>query len=591
MSAKTKAPDAPKGSAASLGLVGAVVAAIGAIGGPLAGMVIALALLGTPLFAIMGGASELLWFTHKNPEYHHLRYIAANILTEQFAGSPILVTIPLFTFIGYVLAESKTAERLVRTSGALVGWLPGGLAIVCVLASAVFTLFTGGSGVTIIAIGGLLYPALRKEGYSERFSLGVVTTGGSIGLLLPFSVPLMVYSIVGHVDIEYANKAVIAPGILVVLLFSAYAIYVGVKEKIPRKRFVLADVGTSLWTLKWELGIPVVLIVGFKWGGLQLDELAGALALYTVIAEVFFYKDLSLKKDLPRIAKASLALGGAIILILSMANALINYVVQEKIPDAVLTFMLHMGIDSTPKFLIAMNIFLLVIGMLMEGFSAILVGVPLILPFAARFHLGPFHVAMIFLINLELAYCTPPLGLNLFISSFRFGRPATSLYRPILPFLGVLLASLLIISYVPGLSTIMVQKDIDAARAKAEAMGAPPTEAWKLECVQDDPNNPLPCTDADRKKYPNGQLPEPPSVVEQPKEDAGTGSSDQDLLNQMLGGDEDAGAGGGNSDDDLLNQMLNAGGPDAGAPAPAPKATSDDDLFNQMMQAGDDGGP
>jgi C4-dicarboxylate transporter DctM subunit len=592
-----------KSAVTGVGIVSAIVVAIGVVGGGLAAIVVALALLGTPLFAIMGGASELLWLTHRDASYHHLRYIAANILTEHFAGSPILVTIPLFTFVGYVLAESKTAERLVRASTALVGWLPGGLAIVAVLASAIFTLFTGGSGVTIIAIGGLLYPALRKEGYSEKFSLGVVTSGGSIGLLLPYSLPLMIYSLVAHVDFEIAFKAVIAPGLLVILLFSAYCVYVGVKEKVARKPFDVKEVIASGWDLKWELGIPLILVVGLKKAGLSIDECAAAVALYAVLIECFVYRDLSFKKDIPKIGKAAMALGGAVILILSMANALINYVVQEQIPYRVLEFMIKLGIDRTFEFLIAMNIFLLVLGMLMEGFSAILVAVPLILPFAARFHLGPFHTAMIFLVNLELAYCTPPLGLNLFIASFRFNRPAVSLYRPILPFLGVLLASLLLISYVPSISTLTIRSDIAKVRARAAKLGAPPADAWKLECVQDDPNNPMPCTDEERKKYPNGQAtpietaPVPTTEAPDAGEAAAGDGGDQDLLQQMLGaGAEDAGAGAagdaGAGTDDLFNELMNAGkdgGADAGAAAPATSSSakkgSDDDLFNQMMNA------
>jgi hypothetical protein len=290
-----------------------------------------------------------------------------------------------------------------------------------------------------------------------------------------------------------------------------------------------------------------------------------------------------------------MALGGAIILILSMANALINYVVQEKIPDQILNYMIHLGIDTPYEFLIAMNIFLLVIGMLMEGFSAILVAVPLILPFAARFHLGPFHTAMIFLVNLELAYCCPPLGLNLFISSFRFNRPAVSLYRPILPFLGVLLASLLIISYVPSISTLTIHKEIAAARAKAVKLNAPPSDAWKLECVQDDPNNPMPCTEEERKKYPQGQntvIEQPVVVVDAGATEPSTGDGgDDDLMKAMMGAGSDAGAapseGGA---DDLFAQMMGAG-VDASADAakeagPAAKKGSDEDLFNQMMNGG-----
>ena len=255
-------------------------------------------------------------------------------------------------------------------------------------------------------------------------------------------------------------------------------------------------------------------------------------------------------------------------------------------------FMLSAGIDSTPKFLIAMNIFLLVLGMIMEGFSAILVAVPLILPFAARFHLGPFHTAMIFLVNLELAYCMPPLGLNLFISGFRFNRPATSLYRPILPFLGVLLVSLLIISYVPSISTLTIRGDIKALRDKAEKDNVPPLEAWKLECVQEDPNNPQACTDEEKKKWaapppvPTGTATAPPVTG-----DAGTEGADDDLLRAMMGGGDGGAAAetGGGSDDDLLKQMMGAG-PDAGAPAPKDQPPSDDDLLKQMMGAGKDGG-
>jgi tripartite ATP-independent transporter DctM subunit len=599
----TAAPPSVRGSSrralTGLGIITGIVVVVGILGGGLAALTVALALLGTPLFAVMGGGSELLWLTHPQPANHHLRYIAANILTEHFAGSPILVTIPLFTFVGYVLAESRTAERLVRASSALVGWLPGGLAIVCVFASAIFTLFTGGSGVTIIAIGGLLYPALRKEGYSEKFSLGVVTSGGSIGLLLPYSLPLMIYSLVAHVDFEIAFKAVIAPGILVLLMFSAYCVWVGIKEKVPRKAFDLREVFASGWELKWELGIPLILVVGLKKAGLQIDECAGAVALYAVLIECFVYKDLDFRKDLPRVAKSAMALAGAVILILSMANALINYVVDQQIPDQVLNFMIKLGIDTPYEFLIAMNLFLLVLGMLMEGFSAILVAVPLILPFAARFHLGPFHTAMIFLVNLELAYCCPPLGLNLFIASFRFNRPATSLYRPILPFLGVLLASLLVISYVPSISTLMIRSDIAAARAKAAKLNAPPADAWKLECVQKDFDNPLPCTPEEQKLYPQGQNTLPDTlVIETPDAatpDAGDGG-EADLFAPMLGAGTDGGAAGDGGEGDLFAEMMAAGtdagsdaskdaSADAAKEASTAKKGSDDDLFNQMMNA------
>lgn len=568
-----------------LGGVGAVVVLIGAVGGALAGVIVLLALLGTPLFAILGGAAELSWLLDK--DYASIRHIAPKVLDNHFAGSPILVTIPLFTFVGYLLAEAKTAQRLVRASTAIFGWMPGGLAIVCIVASAVFTLFTGGSGVTIIAIGGLLLPALRKEGYSDKFSIGAVTSGGSLGLLLPYSLPLMIYSLVAHVDFTVAFKSVLGPGILVLVMFSAYAAYVAIQEKVPRRPFEISNVGAALWELKWELGIPAILVVGLKIDP-SIDQWAAGVALYTLLIEVFAYKDLSFRKDIPRIAKSSMALGGAVILILSMANALINYVIQVKIPDKILDFMVGLGLDKPWQFLIVLNLFLLVLGMLMEGFSAILVAVPLILPLAARFHLGPFHLAMIFLLNLELAYCCPPLGLNLFISSFRFNRPAVSLYRPILPFVGVLTAALILVSYVPWISNAPIASIIKEAREKALKDNLPPREAWLMECVQYDPTNPLPCSEEEKKKYPNGQLPVVETPIETP--DAGAanseaGDDDDDLMKKMLGGGggADAGAGGPDEEGDLLEKMLNAG-KDAGETKKEEKKNeSDEELLKKML--------
>jgi C4-dicarboxylate transporter, DctM subunit len=534
--------------------------------GVLTTLVLGLAVLGTPLFAVMGGASELAWLTHPDAALHHFRYIAPRVLADEFAGSPILVTIPLFTFVGYVLARAKTAERLVRFSTALIGWVPGGLAIVCVLTSAFFTLLTGGSGVTIIAIGGLLLPALKKEGYSDKFSIGLLTSGGSLGLVLPFAIPLFVYAILAGVDVNAAMLAVIPPGILVLSGFVAYAIYTAKRENLPRRDFDLNELQESFWELKWEAAIFPLMALGIVVFQLGIDELAGIIAFYTVLIEVFVYRDIPLKK-LPKIAKDGVIMAGAVILILTMANALVNYVINQKLPDQVFGFMLSLGLDKSC--------------MVMEGFSAIFVAVPLIIPFAARFHLGPFHVGMILLLNLELAFCMPPLGLNLFIASFRFNRATTSLYRPILPFLGILAASLLIVSYVPSLSNIMVRSKIADERTKALARGEAPRDAWLLECVQEDRLNPLPCTPEDAKAYPEGKLPqkvEPASTV-----DAGSAASSSDA------GPEDT--------DDLMEQMMGGGrasdastkdGSDAKDAASATKAAvpaedSEEELLKQMM--------
>lgn len=578
----------PKAARIALGTIGGVVVLLGILGGAIVALVALLALLGTPLFAVMGGASELAWLTHADPDQRLLRRLAPEVFGSRFAGSPILTTIPLFTFVGYMMAESKTPERLVRAATAWVGWLPGGLAIVCVLASAVFTLFTGGSGVTIIAVGGLLLPALRQKGYSEKFALGLVTTGGSLGLLLPYALPLLVYAMVTGLDFQLVNKAVIAPGLFVLLLFVVYAGWIGVKEKIPRTPFVLGEALAATWDFKWEIGVFALLVVGIKTNLTEIDEAAGLVALYTLCIECFVYKDLSFKKDLVRVAKASMALAGAVILILAMANALTNYVVDQHIPDRVLALMLEVGLDKTWQFLIAMNLFLLVLGMIMDGFSAILVAVPLVLPFAAHFGLGPFHVAIMFVLNLELAFSCPPLGLNLFISSFRFNRPVVSLYRIAMPFVGLLAVALVVITYVPKLSDVLVLGDIRGWREKAEQEHRTPREAWRLECVQMDTSNPLPCSEEDKKKYPNGQMPEEPTAPTEPTPGAEPGDDDEDLDSLIRGG-ESGGAKGATPSSDSeedLEDFIKGGGAategeaDAAKPAPKTGQETEEDLEN-----------
>jgi C4-dicarboxylate transporter DctM subunit len=499
----------------------------------------AFALIGAPIFALMGGASELAWVLHPDPAYRHLRYIAPTVLDERFAGSPILVTIPLFTLVGYLMAESKTPDRIVQASRAFFGWMPGGLALVAIAASAFFTTLTGGSGVTIVAIGGLLYPALRKERYPEGFSLGLVTTGGSLGLLLPPSLPILVYALVAGIDFTKAFKAALLPGFLVMLLLYAYSAFVAIRAGVPREPPQLSAMARALWLVKWELLVPVLILGGLSTGLTSLDESAAVTALYTLVIEVFVYKDLSIRKDLPRVAKGAMSLAGAVILILAMANALINFVVQEQIPGRMLEQMLAFGLNERWQFLIVLNVFLLILGMIMDGFSAILVAVPLVLPFAARFHLAPFHLAVMFLLNLELAFMLPPLGLNLFIASFRFGRSVASLYRVVLPFAALVAAALVVVTYVPQLSAVLVLPDIAAARAAAAETHAPPTEAWQLECVQEDSTHPLPCTAEEARLFPTAVESKGAAPAAEPSE-PGAGNDDE-LLRQMLGAGTDGG--------------------------------------------------
>lgn len=474
--------------------------------GKTTGLMVALAFLGVPLFVIMGGGAAVHWFLHDDASLQHVRFIASDVLQDKFAGSPILVTIPLFTFVGYLMAESKTPERIVRASRAFFGWMPGGLAVVCICASAFFTTLTGASGVTIVAIGGLLYPALRQQKYPDSFSLGLVTTGGSLGLLLPPSLPILVYSLVAGVPINETFKAGLVPGFLVMIVLGVYSAIIGVRARIPTTKLDPREMAASLWLIKWELAVPVVILGGLATGLTSLDESAAIAALYTLIVEVWVYGDLDFRKDLPRIARNSMSLAGAVILILAMANSLMNYVDQANVPEHLLHWLeAHTSLDTQWKFLIGLNVFLLVIGMLMDGFSAILVAVPLIIPIATTFRMNPFHLGMIFLLNLEIAYVCPPLGLNLYISSFRFERPVVSLYKVVLPFVGLLVLTLGLVTYVPRISTILLEKQVEAESVKdkesIQKCEMPTFEYDRLSCVQADPLNRKPCNARSEKVH------------------------------------------------------------------------------------------
>ena len=412
-------------------------------------LLVALAILGAPLFAIFGAAAMLLFGSLPDTS---ITGTANDVFSEKFADSPLLVTIPLFTFAGYVLAESGTPHRLVKLSRAWLGWMPGGLAMVCLVASAFFTTFTGGSGITIVAIGGLLYPALIQDKYEENFSLGLVTTGGSLGLLFPPSVPMIIYGVVAGIMIEKLFLAGLIPGIITVAALAIYSSAAGIKHKMPRTAFEKTEAIKTLWEAKWEALLPVALLGGMYSGLLRIHEAAAFTAIYTLVIEVWIYRDVSFRVDLPRIIRESMTLVGAILAILATAIGFTAFLIQARVPMVILEAM-EGFITSQVMFLIALNVFLIGVGMLMDIFSAIVVVVPLIVPIAQRFGVDPYHLGIVFLLNLEIGYMTPPVGLNLFISSFRFNKPITQLYRSVLPFIGLLALALIIVTYIPVLST------------------------------------------------------------------------------------------------------------------------------------------
>lgn len=412
-------------------------------------LILLLALLGTPLFIIMALAAMVGFHLSEIP------LVAVAIEVNKISSQASILTIPLFTFAGYMMAESGSPKRLLRFAEASLGWLPGGVAIVSLVICAFFTAFTGASGVTIIALGGLLYPILNNEGYSEKFSLGLITTSGSLGLLFPPSLPIILYGLVTNVDIEKLFMAGILPGILLIVVLSVYSIAMG-SGKSKRAEFntkELLDAFKGCW---WEVLLPIGVLYGIYSGKTTTTEAAAVTAFYIFIIEVFIYKDLKLFKDIPRVIKESMSLVGGILLILCCALGFTNWLVDEEIPMKILGFMQEY-LTSKYSFLLFLNIFLLIVGSLMDIFSAIIVVVPLITPIASEFGVDPIHLAIIFLANLEIGYITPPVGINLFISSFRFKRPITELYKASFPFLILLLLALVIITYVPFLSLALVK--------------------------------------------------------------------------------------------------------------------------------------
>lgn len=412
-------------------------------------LLILLALFGAPLFVILGAIALLA--------FHSLGIDTSAVIVELYriTSAPTLLAIPLFTFAGYVLADSNTPKRLVNLSRALVGWLPGGQAIVALVTCAFFTAFTGASGVTIVALGGLLYPILRSEGYPEKFSLGLLTSSGSLGLLFPPSLPIILYGFIAKVNIDQLFLAGILPGTLLIVLLSVYSVNRGTAASIVRIPFSWKNLYRATRDAIWEIPLPFIIVGGIYAGFFTATEAAAVTAFYVIFIEVFIYRDLKLFKDIPRIMKESMLLVGGIIVILGAAMGLTNYLIDEQVPMKILDFM-QTFVHSKFIFLIILNILLLIVGCLMDMFSAIIVVVPLIVPIALQYGVDPVHLGVIFLTNLEIGYSTPPVGLNLFISSFRFNKPVVQLYLASLPFIAILFVALMLITYLPDLSLWLV---------------------------------------------------------------------------------------------------------------------------------------
>ena len=403
----------------------------------------ALAAAGTPVFALMGGLA--LWLFHGAG----IESTAVIIELARLASLPSLIAIPLFTFAGYVLAESGAPKRLVDLAEALFGWLPGGVAVAGLCTCAMFTAFTGASGVTIIALGGLIYPLLRRQGYPEQFSLGLISTTGSLGLMFPPSLPIILYALVGKISIDKLFAAAAAPGLLLLAALSAYAVLVARREGIKPSVFSWSAIGRAARAAAWEIPLPILVVGGIYGGLFTASEAAAVMAFYVLVVEIFVYGDVSWNK-LPGVARQSMILVGAILVVLGTALGLTNYLIDAEIPARIFQF-LHAHVQSPWGFLALLNVFLLVVNMV-EIFSAIVIVVPIIAPVAAQYGIDPVHLGALFLLNLEIGYMTPPLGLNLFLASRRFEKPLPQLYRAVLPFWLLLLAALMVVTYCPSLS-------------------------------------------------------------------------------------------------------------------------------------------
>jgi tripartite ATP-independent transporter DctM subunit len=399
---------------------------------------------GMPIFIGLGGIAVLLFWNSYTP----ITAIPAE--TYRIVVSPSLPTIPLFTLAGFVLAESGASKRMMSLFQSAFAWIPGGTPIIVVILSGFFTAMTGGSGVTILALGGLLYPMLRKEGYSELFSLGLITVGGSLGLLFPPSLPLIIYSVSAGISVKDAFIAGFLPGTMLIGLIGIWAVYQGKIQHIERIPFSIKKLFQSTKGTIWEILIPVFILLGIFTGFMTLVETAASLVIYILIIEIYVYKDLSWK-NIPKIIIDCTSLIGGVLIILGVAMGLTSYLVDAQVPLILLAWV-KTAIASKYTFLLMLNILLLLVGCLMDIFSAIIVFVPLLAPLGDYFGIDPIHMAIIFIANLELGFITPPVGMNLFLSAYRFEKPMSKVYKSTLPFFIVRLIAVLAITYIPIIS-------------------------------------------------------------------------------------------------------------------------------------------
>ena len=413
-----------------------------------------LAILRAPLFVVIALSAMIGFYSQE------VNLSVISIEIYRLAEMPILIAIPLFTFAGYLLGESKASTRLVNLTNSLMGWIPGGLAIVAIFACALFTAFTGASGITIVALGGLLYPALKQAGYLENFNLGLLTSSGSLGLLFAPSLPLILYGVVAQqmdldqpVSISDLFLAGIFPGLLMLMMLVLYSMFQP-RDRSQREPFNPRTAIDAMLAAKWEIPLPFLVLGGIYSGYFAVSEAAAVTAVYVLIVEVLIIRDIK-PSELPGIMRDAMVLVGGIMIIIGVSLASTNYLIDAEVPTRMFEF-IQSHIDEKLTFLILLNLFLLVLGMMLDIFSALVIIVPIILPIAVGYGIHPVHLGIIFLANMQLGYFTPPVGMNLFIASYRFDKPVMTLYLATIPFFVVLLVAVLVITYWPALSLVLL---------------------------------------------------------------------------------------------------------------------------------------
>lgn len=419
-------------------------------------VILLLALFGMPLFVVILSLAITGFY------FADIDLAVITIEIYRLTNTPLLLALPLFTFAGYILSHSNTSQRLVALSRAFLGWMPGELVIVSLFTCALFTAFTGATGITIVALGALLYPALVRENYGKQFSLGLVTTSGSLGLLLPPSLPLIIYAVIVQqmnlkqsVTITELFIAGIFPSLLMIFFIILWSAWTNRSAPRAQTAFNKEEAIAALKASSWEIPLPFIILGGIYGGFFAISEAAAITALYILIVEIFIYKEVSLK-ELPEIAKESMLIVGGILLILGVSLALTNYLIDAEVPTSLFTWV-KQHIHSPITFLLFLNVFLLVLGAILDIFSALVIMVPLIVPLAIGYGIDPVHLGIIFLANMQLGYFTPPVGMNLFIASYRFDKPITDIYKATIPFFFVLLIAVLIITYWPTLSLALIR--------------------------------------------------------------------------------------------------------------------------------------